>query len=145
MQVILKKLGHDTKLEHLDQHILKQSVGLMKDPTHSSVSAAVRPYTQQNVLMDYVPDLQGNGTHLIHRLRVFDPVTRGIGNNDLNGSKHFEGSDLLICPSQRKLSYIENEFVKNNFGLYRLTCLYNLMTILLLNSEPLVFQVRKLD
>lgn len=48
---------------------------------------------------------------------------------------------MLICPSQRKLTFIENEFVKNNFGLYRLTCLYNLMTLLLLNSEPLIFQV----
>ena len=143
MQVVLKKLGHDSKLEHLDRHILEQSKGLLKDTsTQVSVSVAVRPYTQQNVQLDFIQDLQGNSSKSVHHLRVFDPVTQDVSNNDLHASKRFQGSEMLICPSQRKLRYIENEFVKNNFGLYRLTCLYNLMTVLLLNSEPLVFQVR---
>ena len=143
MQVVLKKLGHDSKLEQLDQHIIQQSVGLLKNPTQQvSVSVAVRPYTQQNVWLDCVKDLEGNGSTLVHRLRVFDSPSQDISSNDLLGSAgRFKGSEMLICPSQRKLNYIENEFVKSNFGLYRLTCLYNLMTLLLLNSEPLVFQV----
>ena len=143
MQVVLKKLGHDPKLEQLDQHILHQSVGLLKNPNQQiSVSAAVRPYTQQNVWLDCVKDLEGNGSTLVHRLRVFYPSSQDISTNDLLGSAgHFKGSEMFVCPSQRKLNYIENEFVANNLGLYRLTCLYNLMTLLLLNSEPLVFQV----
>lgn len=143
VQVVLKKLGHDPQLEQLDHHILKQSVGLLNNPIQQvSVSAAVRPYTQQNVWLDCVKDLEGNGSTLVHRLRVFDPSSQDISSNDLQSSVgRFRGSDMLMCPSQRKLNYIENEFVKNNFGLYRLTCLYNLMTLLLLNSEPLIFQV----
>ncbi|EFX71406.1 hypothetical protein DAPPUDRAFT_327242 [Daphnia pulex] len=140
--VVMKKLGHDPQLEQLDHHILQQSVGLLNNPIQQvSVSAAVRPYTQQNVWLDCVKDLEGNGSTLVHRLRVFDPSSQDIISNDLQRSVgSFRGSDMLMCPSQRKLNYIENEFVKNNFGLYRLTCLYNLMTLLLLNSEPLIFQ-----
>lgn len=140
IQVVLKKLGHDSKLKSVDQHIIEQSAGLRENSGHVSVSKAVRPYTQQNVLLDYVQDLQGNGSHLVHRLLVFNPVSKNPS-NELKSSNNFRGSELLVCPSQRKMNYVENQFVKKNFGLYRLTCLYNLMTILLLNSEPLVFQV----
>lgn len=143
--MVLKKLGHDSELESLDHHILHQSMNLLNNPIGQvSVSMAVRPYTQQNVQLDYVSDLQGNGSHLVHRLRLFDPSPKNPSNDLKEGSQSSQKSDLLVCPSQRKLSYVENEFVKNNFGLYRLTCLYNMMTLLLLNSEPLVFQVSML-
>lgn len=140
---MLKKLGHNAKLEELDRHILEQSVGLLRSPIEQlSVSTAVRPYTQQNVWLDRVKDLQGNGSTLVHRLRTFDPASDDLRINALQGpADRFRGSEMFICPSQRKMNYIENEFVKNNVGLYRLTCLYNLMTLLLLNSEPLIFQV----
>lgn len=143
LQVVLKKLGHNSRLEQLDRHILEQSVGLLRSPIEQlSVSTAVRPYTHQNVWLDRVKDLEGNDSTLVHRLRTFDPTSHDLRSNALEGSANlFRGSEMFICPSQRKLNYIENEFVKNNVGLYRLTCLYNLMTLLLLNSEPLIFQV----
>lgn len=50
------------------------------------------------------------------------------------------GSDLLACPSQRKLTYLEDRVYAENRSVYRLTFLYNLATMLLLNSEPIVFQ-----
>lgn len=140
--VVLKKLAHNSRLEQLDRHILEQSVGLLRSPIEQlSVSTAVRPYTHQNVWLDRVKDLEGNDSTLVHRLRTFDPTSHDLRSNALEGSANlFRGSEMFICPSQRKLNYIENEFVKNNVGLYRLTCLYNLMTLLLLNSEPLIFQ-----
>lgn len=91
----------------------------------------------------YQPDIQGNSTFLVQHLNIFDTESRH-GASQLKsslGAHHLRGSDALICPSKRKLEFMENQFVKHNFGLYRLTCLYNLMTILLHNSEPIVFQV----
>lgn len=137
----MKKLGHDSRLEKLDQHLVHQTKNV-SNPDLKSVSMAIRPYTHENVIIHHVHDLQGNKSRLLHRLKVFNTPAQNLdGENSNDASSYYQGSELLTCPSQRKFDFIENQFVKNNSGLYRLTCLYNLMTILLLNSEPLIFQV----
>lgn len=146
-QVVLKKLGYDSQLHQLDHHLLQQTRSSLESFPDSSaaISAAVRPYTRQYLAEYFQRDMQGNSTFLVQHLNIFDRKGRHGGVSHLRSSlesHQLRGSDALICPSNRKLEFIENQFVKQNFGLYRLTCLYNLMTILLHNSEPIIFQVR---
>jgi len=136
---VLKKLAHDDELEQLDHYLIQYSTSLgNQSPTLiGGVSGAIRPFTQQYLQEEYVSDQQGNSTYLSQHLRIFN-ITSQV---DPTEESHLHGSDLLVCPSQRKLDYVEAKFVQNNLGINRLTCLYNLMTILLLNSEPLILQV----
>ena len=139
-QVVLKKLAHDDELEQLDHYLMQYSTLLgNQSPTLSGgVSEAIRPFTQQYLHEEYVSDQQGNSTYLSQHLRIFNIASQVDPTEE---SHYLHGSDLLVCPSQRKLDYVEAKFVQNNLGINRLTSLYNLMTILLLNSEPLILQV----
>lgn len=141
-QVVLKKLAHDFELEHMDKHLLHHAPRLTSSHSHpfKLVSDAVRPYTHHHLLLKQEHDLQGNGTYVVQHIRVFDLPLHA--NSDGSESQQV-GSDLLLCPSQRKFLYIEDRFVKDSWGVNRLTSLYNLMTILLVNSEPLIFQVSR--
>ena len=141
---MLKKLGQEFELNHLDHHIWKQSSLLSHNmhAKHAHVSDAIRPLTHHHIIREYQTDLQGNNTYLIQHLRVFEQPLRDSAESSTESSQQHEiGSDMLLCPSQRKFRYIEDNFVKEAWGVHRLTALYNLMTILLFNSEPLVFQV----
>ena len=140
-QVVLKKLGHNQELVHVDHHILhhasllNSSASLHAEP--NLISHAIRHYTHHHIQNVNERDLQGNSTYIVQHLRVFKtPLEHKPGD-----SPGDVGSDILLCPSQRKFSYIEERFVKDHTGVNRLTALYNLMTVLLVNSEPLIFQV----
>jgi len=141
-QVVLKKLAHYGELDQLDDYLLQFSATLAnKSPTaEGGVSGAIRPFTRQYLHEEYISDEQGNSTYLSQHLRIFN-IASHVDPTNSGESNYLHGSDMLVCPSQRKLDYIEEKFVQNNLGLNRLTSLDNLMTILLLNSEPLILQV----
>ena len=103
-------------------------------PFRKHISFAIRQLSNQYLVQEFIPDAQGSDGKTIHHLKMSDAalMLRNEGRT---------GSDMLVCPSQRKLNMIENQFVKKNSGVNRLTALYNIMTLLILNSEPLVFQV----
>ena len=136
---MLKKLARDDELEQLDHSLMQYStlLGNQSPTLLGGVSEAIRPFTQQYLHEEYVSDQQGNSTYLSQHLRIFNIASQF----DPTEESYLHGSDLLVCPSQRKLDYVEAKFVQNNLGINRLTSLYNLMTILLLNSEPLILQV----
>lgn len=132
----MKKLGHNEELQSLDHHIRLTS-GLVDD-SYTDVSEAIKHYTQKNVIHEYKPDVQGSSGQFVDHLSI----------SKIHGhmkNKQLAGSEMLVCPSQRKLDLIENKVVENNLGINRLTVLHNIMTILLLNSEPLLFQVFRCD
>jgi len=134
-QVVLKRLGHNNELEELDNQILKLS---KPEPNNlrSDISFAIRQFTNQHLVQKIIPDLQGSGGKTVYHLKIPDAVLPlGIE----------KSSEILVCPSQRKFNLIENQFVKNNRGVNRLVALYNVMTLLILNSEPLLFQVSYLQ
>ena len=131
LQVVLKKLAHDDELNHLDYHLLHHSTS--PSLVGMSVSEAIQLYTQ----LFLEPNQQGNNTtYLSQNL---------LSSTNFEASGHYlHTSDILVmCPSQRKLNYFEDQqIVQNSLGHDQMTCLYNLMTLLLLNSEPLILQVR---
>ncbi len=59
----------------------------------------------------------------------------------LHGGKIGEGSDVLLCPSPRKMGYLIDAAQKFNRGQNPSTILANVLTTILLNPEPLILEV----
>ena len=140
LQVVLKKLGHDFKLSKLDKYIQLHSHSAAEHTLlseHEDVATAIRTLTLRYVMSSYEPDRIGKNGKSVHHLKIFESAA----NISRVMEPDFNGSELLTCPSQRKIDIFEDRVFAKSQGLYRLTFLYNFMTMLLLNSEPLVFQV----
>merc|ERR1740128_44976 len=129
-RVVLKKLGHNYELGKLDNQILKLSESRMSG-LKRDVSFAIRELTHRYIAKEYIPDVQGTSGKTVLHLTFESNLTQRTPPT---------GSDMLVCPSQRKFNVIENQFIENNKGANRLGALYNIMTLLILNSEPLLFQ-----
>jgi hypothetical protein len=63
----------------------------------------------------------------------------------LNGEKIGKGSDLLLCPSHRKMDFFVKAAAKFSRGQHHKTILANVLTTLLLNPEPLLLKVSDRD
>ena len=130
-QIVLKKLGHNFELDQLDEFIVEEGSGGNVSANYNHVSRAVRPLTHKHLFNTFSQDAVGTSGKTVHHLKHFSSKSL---------SSTFPGSDILICPSQRKFAFLEERVFLKNLGVYRLTFLYNLMTVLLFNSEPIVFQ-----
>ena len=131
--MVIKKLGHNSDHELLDNYILSNAGSHWENQECNHVSVAVRPLTHQFLQTKFIHDELGESGKLVHHLKLFNKIS--------DQDNALDGSDMLICPSQRKIDYIEEKVFERNQGVYRLTFLYNFMTTLLFNSEPLIFQV----
>jgi len=131
-KVVIKKLGHNSDHEMLDNYILSNAGSHWENQECNHVSVAIRPLTHQFLQTKFIHDQLGESGKLVHHLKLFNKIS--------DQDNALDGSDMLICPSQRKIDYIEEKVFERNQGVYRLTFLYNFMTTLLFNSEPLIFQ-----
>lgn len=117
MQLILKKLAHDHELDELDKTICERhgrGKGMQCDVT-ASVQYLIQEYS--------------------HVSEVHP------GEEILHGGKIGKGSDILLCPSERKMGYLIAAANKFNKGQNPKTILANVLTTILLNPEPLILEV----
>jgi len=118
--VVLKKLAHNNELEQLDKSIC--------DRHHGTGAYATC-------------DVSDTVVELIEKYKIEQQDTgKGI---ILNGERigTASTSDLLLCPSHRKMDFIMGAARKSLRGQHHDTILANVLTMLLLNPEPLLLQV----
>jgi len=117
-QLLLKKLAHDNELEELDKAICERHGKAESCPVSDSVRTLIDEYAHHS------------------ELRPGEP--------SLHGAKIGQGSDVLLCPSHRKMDFLVTAATKFNRGQHKKTILANVLTTLLLNPEPLLLQVSSL-
>ena len=111
----MKKLAHDHELEKLDESICERH-GKRKDcDSSNSVRTLIEQYDHPS------PDRPGQ---LI-----------------LHGEKIGEATDVLLCPSHKKMEFLLAAAAKFNKGQHVNTIRANVLTSLLVNPEPLLLQV----
>ena len=115
----MKKLAHNNELAQLDRSICDRHHGEGVENGQCEVSAAVI-----NLIDKYKIENQ-------------DPE-ESIA---LNGEKIGKGSDLLLCPSHRKMDFFVKASTKFSRGQHHNTILANVLTMILLNPEPLLLKV----
>ena len=81
-------------------------------------------------------------------ISLINTYAHKIGGHDsdnpfiLHGEKIGPGSDMLLCPSHRKMEFLINAHAKFARGQHHNTILANVLTTILVNPEPLYLQVR---
>lgn len=116
-QLVLKKLAHDHELDELDKAICERHG---RDPNECDVSDSV------NTLLNEYSERSS-----------VDP-----SEEVLHGAKIGEGTDILLCPSHRKMDFLVAAAKKFNKGQNKKTILANMLTTILLNPEPIILEVR---
>jgi len=119
MQVVLKKLAHNNELSQLDKNICDRHHGEASDMRNCEVPEAVINLIEKYKIENQNPE---------------GPII-------LNGETIGKGSDLLLCPSHRKMDHLINAAAKFSRGQHHTTILANILTMILLNPEPLLLQV----
>ena len=119
MQLILKKLAHDDELSKLDKEICDRH-GRAED--ECDVKSSVR------FLIDKYSHTTAN--------QPDEPI--------LHGEKIGKITDILLCPSHNKMDYMISAVTKISKGPHRSTILAHILTMLLLNPEPLILQVMEI-
>jgi len=116
--LILKKLAHDNELSELDKAICVNHTGSSNCVVSDAVRLLIGNYSQPSSFRQGEPTLGGH--------KIF--------------SQHHHTSDVLLCPSHRKIDYLVAEATKFNRGSHKSTILAYVLTSLLLNAEPLMLQ-----
>ena len=116
MSVIIKKLGYDPELEHLDRNICR-AAGDDDYDTSCDVSRAVQ------ILVENIRDKSsdsGNVLNIVNIQKVF---------KDLNYSQ-----DWLSCADQNLVNYVVKESLEHPAG----PSLENIVTMMMINQDPLI-------
>jgi len=110
----LKKLAHDHELDALDRTICERH-GSQNCDVSDSVRYLIDEYSEHSSLRP--------------------------GEQILHGEKIGNGSDLLLCPSHAKMDFLIEAATKFNKGQHKKTILANVLTTILVNSEPILLEV----
>jgi hypothetical protein len=115
-QIVLKKLAHDHELDSLDKAICDRH----GKEDSCKVSDAVVPLIEKYAR---VPDDHDENMPFV-----------------LNGEKIGKGTDVLLCPSHRKMDFLTTAAKQFARGQHENMILANVLTTILLNPEPVLLQ-----
>ncbi|CAG7731074.1 unnamed protein product [Allacma fusca] len=113
-KLILKKLAHDNELARLDKELCNRHGKQDQCDSKDAVRLLIDKYSYT------------------HKNRPDDPI--------LHGEKIGKVTDALLCPSHHKMDYIIERVTKLSKGPHRNTILMHILTMLLVNPEPLILQ-----